>query len=120
MRVIQLAITTDADGAATVTGSEFCTGWLYGLRYVPGTIATGGDLTISWTLGSNAQTILTITNAGTSDVSWYPRSSSCGATGTSNSDNLIMVPFFGLPKVVVAQGGNGGAGSLYFYILETE
>jgi len=118
MQEIKLAITTASDGSATVTSTQNVKGFLYGLHYAPGTIATGGDLTISFVNGANAQTVLTVTNGGTSNVSWYPRGSSCGATGTSNSDNLIMIPIVGLPKVVVADGGSGGVGALYFYVLE--
>lgn len=118
MREIRLDITTAGDGSATVTSTEMTVGVIYGLRYAPGTIATGADLTISWINGPTAQTILTITNAGTSATSWFPRSSSCGSTGTSTSDSLIMEPIVGSPKVVVAQGGSGGIGQLYFYILE--
>lgn len=120
MRQIKLSITTAADGSATVTSTEFVNGLLYGFFYAPGTIATGGDLTISFVNSASAQTLLTITNAGTSNVSWYPRGSSCGATGTSTSDNLVMIPVIGYLKVVVAEGGNAASGALYGYVLEME
>lgn len=116
-RLITLTIATDGDGAATVTSTEHVNGLLYGLRYVPGTIDTGADLTISFTNSVITQTVLTITNAGTSAISWYPRVDTCGATGTALSANDQMVPIIGYLKVVVAQGAATKAGALYGIIL---
>lgn len=116
LKLVPLAITTTAGGAATVV-SENHNGFLFGLKYVPGTLDTGADLTISTSQSECDITILTITNAGTSEVEWYPRLNSCGATGTANTDYLIMPPIIGALKVVVAQGGDTKTGKLYGMVL---
>lgn len=118
LTLVTLSITTAADGSATVKSAQAYNGLLYGLKYVPGTLATGADLTIGVTQSEYDATILTITDAGTSEVSWYPRNSTCGATGTSNSDALVYPPVVGHVQVVVAQGGNATSGTLYAYILD--
>jgi hypothetical protein len=115
-QLIKLAITVTAGGAATVV-SENYNGLLYGLKYVPDTLDTGADLTITSTQSECDITILTITNAGTSEVEWYPRLNSCGATGAANTDYLVLPPVIGALKVVVAQGGVSMSGTLYGILL---
>lgn len=109
-------IVTDASGDATVYLSHGLNrkpnGFLVCLKYTPGTMDTGADLTI--TGESSSIPILTVTNAGTSVVFFYPRAllnqvadAAAGASGTEFipiKDERI--------KVVVAQGGNAKAGSI--------
>lgn len=109
-------IVADASGAATVYISHSqgrgVNGFLVCLKYTPGTIATGADLTIT---GENSGIpILTKADAGTSNVFYYPRALNNavadGAAGTTNSE-FIPIKDERI-KVVVAQGGNGGVGSI--------
>jgi hypothetical protein len=118
-RIIKLPIVCDTNGAATVQQSEVgVNGYLEEVVYVPGTIATGGDLTITVENSVQSKAILTLTDAGTSTLVKYPRGSGCGATGVVGTDAIQHIPVIGQFKVVVAQGGNGGAGALYFTVLE--
>jgi hypothetical protein len=119
MRIIALPITTAADGTATVQQSENAVnGFLVEVIYVPGTLDTGADLTISIANSKVTKTLLTLTDAGTSTLTRYPRGSACGATGTVGTDGMQYIPVIGQFKVVVAQGGNAGVGALYFTVLE--
>lgn len=114
-------ILTDASGDATVylqpSRNNNLNGFLVLLKYVPGTIATGADLTI--TGETSGIPILTITNAGTSTVFWYPRALlNAVADGAASSNPSEFVPIKDERiKVVVAQGGNGGAGSIEAWVV---
>lgn len=109
-------ILTDASGNATVylapSINRNLNGFLVCLKYTPGTIATGADLTI--TGETSGIPILTITNAGTSTVFYYPRALlNAVADGTAGSAGSEFIPIKDERiKVVIAQGGNGGAGSI--------
>jgi hypothetical protein len=118
---VKTNIVTDASGNATVylthgTGSPL-RGLLWMLKYTPGTIDTGADITI--TGETSGVPILTVTNAGTSDVFWYPRAllnevadASAGISGTE------VIPIFDERiKVVVASGGNVASGSIEAILL---
>ncbi len=109
-------ITTDASGNATVYlehgPNRKPNGFLVALKYTPGTIATGADLTI--TGETSGIPIMTKANAGTSAVWYYPRALpnavADGAAGT--------VPAQSIPikderiKIVIAEGGNAKEGSI--------
>jgi len=68
-------IVTDASGNATVyiapSINRGLNGFLVCLKYTPGTIATGADLTI--TGETSGIPIMTKADAGTSNVFYYPR-----------------------------------------------
>jgi len=105
-------ITTTAGGAATVYIGSKIRGLLVALKYSPGTIDTGGDLTI--TGETSGIPILTQANAGTSNVFYYPRafpnSVADGVAGTVPSE---LIPIMGERiKVVVAQGGATKEGTI--------
>jgi hypothetical protein len=119
LRVIPFVITCDASGDASVTQAEpMVNGYLWEVMYVPGTIATGGDVTLSVVNTVVTKTILTMTDAGTATLIKYPRGNACGATGTVGTDGIQLIPVVGKLKVVVAQGGNAGAGTLYVTVME--
>jgi len=109
-------IVTDASGDATVylthSINRKLNGFLVLLKYTPGTLATGADLTI--TGETSGIPILTKANAGTSNVFYYPRALlnevADGAAGSSGSE-FIPIKDERI-KIVVAQGGNAGAGSI--------
>lgn len=114
-------ITTNDSGDATVyiapgTNTKF-NGLLWMLKYTPGTIATGADIVI--TGETTGLPIMTISNAGTSVVYWYPRALlnevADGSAGTSGTEVIPIVNE--RIKVVVAQGGNVGVGSIEATLL---
>ena len=116
---VKTDIVTDASGDATVylANGKTINGLLMSMKYIPGSIATGADLTI--TGETTGRPILTVTDAGTSNVFYYPRAllnevadASAGISGTE------IIPIVNERiKVVVAQGGNGGAGSIEATLL---
>jgi len=109
-------IVTDASGNATVyiapSINRGLNGFLVCLKYTPGTIATGADLTI--TGETSGIPIMTKADAGTSNVFYYPRALlnavADGAAGSSGSE-FIPIKDERI-KVVIAQGGNGGVGAI--------
>jgi len=109
-------IVTDASGDATVYlthgESRKPNGFLVVLKYTPGTIATGADLTI--TGETSGIPILTKVDAGTSIVFWYPRALlNAVADGAASTNPSEFIPIKDERiKVVIAQGGNAGAGSI--------
>lgn len=109
-------IVTDAIGNATVYLSHGLNrklnGFLVALKYTPGTLATGADLTI--TGESSGIPIMVKADAGTSVVFYYPRAlNNAVADGAAGSVPGEFIPIKDERiKVVVAQGGNAGAGSI--------
>lgn len=105
MKIIELTGAVAADGTGTLTNTQKVHGYIEKIQmdYIDG--ATGADLTFSIE-GITSQTILTITNAGTSDIAWYPRSAGTNATGTAYT-NWATKYFMGKEslKVVIAEGG---------------
>jgi hypothetical protein len=114
-------ITTDASGDATVYLSHGQiskpNGFLVMLIYTPGTIATGADLTI--TTEDRAIPIMTKQDAGTSLAIYYPRAllnAVADGSAAVNASEFIPIKNERI-KVVVAQGGNGGVGSIEALIV---
>lgn len=113
---VKADIVTDASGDATVYLSHGINrnpnGFLIVLKYTPGTLDTGADLTI--TGETSGIPVITVTNAGTSNVFYYPRAllnQVADAAAASSGSELIPIKDERI-KVVVAQGGNAGAGSI--------
>jgi len=109
-------IVTDASGNATVYLTHGISrkpnGFLVCLKYTPGTLDTGADLTV--TGESSGIPILTKANAGTGVVFFYPRAIvnqvADGAAGASGTE-FIPIKDERI-KVVIAQGGNAKSGSI--------
>ena len=109
-------IVTDSSGDATVYlshgNNRSPNGFLVALKYTPGTLDTGADLTI--TGETSGIPILTKADAGTNAVFFYPRAllnqAADGAAGASGSEYIPIKDE--RIKVVVANGGNAGAGSI--------
>jgi hypothetical protein len=109
-------IVTDASGNATVYLTHGLNrkpnGFLVALKYTPGTLDTGADLTI--TGEDSGIPIMTKLNAGTSTVFYYPRALiNQVADGAAGASGVERIPIRDERiKVVVAQGGNVLAGSI--------
>ena len=73
---------------------------------IDGLLTGTSDFTIT-TIGDLPRSVITLTNVDCTSASqnYRPRESSCGATGTSNSDYTLMIPVVGDIKIVLAQGG---------------
>jgi len=108
------SIVTAADGSATVYLGSNLRGNLVALIYRPGAsgLDTGADLTI--TLETSAIPVLTVTNAGTADVFYYPRAiPNKVADASAFTDVAVLIPMVEERiKVVVAQGGATKTGSI--------
>lgn len=109
-------IVTDASGNATVYLthgiSRKLNGFLVCLKYTPGTLDTGADLTI--TGESSGIPILTKADAGTGVLFLYPRALlNAVADGAASAAGTELIPIKDERiKVVVAQGGNTKTGSI--------
>jgi len=114
-------IVTDASGNATVYLTHGLNrkpnGFLVWLKYDPGTIDTGADITI--TAEDNGTPILAKTDAGTSPVFYYPRAlANAVADGAAATNSSEYIPLENERiKIVVAQGGNAKTGSIKALIL---
>jgi len=121
LQTISVDITTDGSGAATVELKPGLnrnpTGLIVSFKYTPGTIVTGADLTI--TGKDSGIPILTVTNAGASNVWWYPRAlANEVADAAAASSGSEWIPIDDEPvQVVVAQGGATKAGSIEVTLL---
>lgn len=121
MNKVRLYGTADADGALTVVGTKAIDGYIRKVRWIDGTFADGVDAVISVTNADSDETILTLTDANI-DASYYPRvvvhsEAGVALTGTSGGDR--QSPFVvGTPKLVVADGGNGGIGGCIIFFEE--
>jgi hypothetical protein len=122
MKRVVADLVTATDGTGTVY-SPAVFGKLYAVKYLPGSLATGTDLTVT-NEGDNSKPILTKADAGTSVVWFYPRdlvhgvADGAALTGTSGGDRVLPV-CDGKFKVVLAQGGGATTdGKMTFYIEE--
>lgn len=118
---IKLTATTDAAGAATVTGTVPVVGKLLAIEWIDGTFADGVDAVISITSTSSGvdHTILTLSNAN-DDAWYYPRvimHDNAGVAVTLDGTNEAYVEdvLFGFPKLVVANGGDSFTGGCVIY-----
>lgn len=118
-----VAITVDSSGNGTGYTAPV-TGFVRAIRYVPdGTApyATGVDITVTGEVSGIA--IVTITDAGTSAITVYPRAAvasvanaaSLYASGGTAVTDLIPVANERI-KIALAQGGNATTGSFHLYI----
>tara|TARA_R100000808_G_C2132569_1_gene141495 strand:- start:649 stop:1023 length:375 start_codon:yes stop_codon:yes gene_type:complete len=116
-QITSVDIETDASGNAEVYLGSSIRGLVYALMYDPGSLLTGSDLTI--TTETNEFDVLSVTNAGTSKVAYYPRAKSNEIADASEaSSGSEMVPIISeRVKVAVAQGGANKNGSIKLIYL---
>ena len=118
MKIIELAGTTAADGSLTLTGDKKVTGYLERIDYDYIDAATGSDLVITTTGQAVSVPVTTVTDAGTSDVSWYPRTLANKVADASAFTDVAEKIFLANEsiKCVVAQGGNAKQVRLLIYV----
>lgn len=117
----KIEIVTNSSGAATVHLthglSRKLNGFLVCIKYTPGTIDTGADLTI--TGEESGIPILTKANAGTSVVFYYPRALinavADGAEAASPSEYIPIKD--DRIQVVIANGGDTKTGSIEVILI---
>ena len=114
-------ILTDASGDATVYITPGINrgfnGFIVEIKYTPGTIATGADLTI--TCEGSGRPVMSKSDAGTSTVFYYPRAllnAVANGAEASNASEFIPIKDERI-KVVIAQGGNGNSGSIEAIVM---
>lgn len=119
MRKISIKFTTAADGSVTANHVSNVLGKLYAILYKPGTVETGATVTVTCQ-GVFAKPLLAKTNAGTADTLYYPRdlvhavADGAALTGTSGGDRCLPL-LNGVPRVVIASGGNAKSGEVILY-----
>lgn len=121
LHYVQVPFTTDSSGDATVY-SDRIFGRLHSIFYDYGDAATGADIAI--TGGDSGQALLTITNAGTADITWMPRSPLHSTVGVASLyaaagepvEDLLYV-FYEQIKIVVSSGGDAKSGALWIAVL---
>lgn len=107
----KVTLTTDASGNCTAYTEQPVSGPVLAVLYTRGTLdATTTDITVSTEI--TAQTVLTLTNV-TASGNYYPRSVNHGNTGTALTGVEPIYAAQERIKIVVAQGGNVGTGSIY-------
>lgn len=107
-------ITTDASGDAIVYLGSRLRGRVHAIKYTKGSLDSGTDLVIT-----GETTGVAILTDSPSDTEWYyprafPNAVTTGAAGAVASEDVHVLNE--RIKVVVAQGGNAGVGSIEAYI----
>lgn len=115
LKEMRIPFTVDANGDAVVYGESSIFARLIAVFYDRGDMETGTDFILTTDQYPVVEAILTITDAGTSDVIWYPRRGVEGETGgnldgTRGGDRepFLMI---GRPKLTVDEGGNATSGA---------
>ena len=120
---MRLSGTCTSSGALTVTGEDAVFGYLDAVDWIDGNFADGVDAVLSVTTTNTGVdvTLLTLTDAN-NDARYYPRAlvhgeTGSALTGTSGGDRTRML-LNGVPKLVVADGGDTTTGGCIIYWLE--
>lgn len=115
---VTAAITTDASGNATVYLGTRLRGRVHAVHYVKGTLDAGTDIVLT----GETTGMPILTDSPSADEWYYPRAFAnavtTGAAGTAAQEDVHVLNE--RIKVVVAQGGNAGAGSIEAFIDSPE
>jgi hypothetical protein len=107
-------ITTDVSGDATVYLGTKLRGRVHAIKYTKGTLDAGTDLVIT----GETTGVAILTDSPGADEWYYPRAFpnavTTGAAGTVAAEEVHVLRE--RIKVVVAQGGNAGVGSIDVFI----
>ena len=122
-RQIDVTATTIADGSVTVSTGVAINARVLEIRY-DGGLATGGDFAITGKTSGKA--IATITNGGTSAITWQPRqvihpvaNTGAGTALTYDGTNEIYEPIWIADEeieIAVTNGGNVDVGVFSFIV----
>ena len=118
MKKMRLYGTCSALGALTVTGERSISGLLVAIKYLDTSFAAGADIVVSTVSADGLNTnLLTITNGYASAI-YYPRTTAHNNAGAAQTavDQFQLIE--GIPKMVVADGGDSGVGGVILYWLE--
>lgn len=116
MRAVRLTATTNAGGAATVTGEKVY-GRVYAVQLVDGTFDDGVDITLTCESPDLSIPILTKADFNT-DQMVYPRVA-CALNTDGTALTVYDMPLAsGDLKAVIAQGGNAKSGSIIVHLLD--
>jgi len=109
MKLVEMSGTCDGSGDLVLASTIGVTGYLEKINYAYIDGATGSDFVITATAndGGAAEAILTVTDAGTAALAWFPRSLANKVADASAFTDVAEKIFIadGLFSVTVAQGG---------------
>jgi hypothetical protein len=115
LKKVPIDFTVTAGGAYTAE-IPMTQGFLYKVFYRAGTLDTGVDITL--TSKDTSETLFALTNAGTSNLTKYPRTlqhlNTDGTALTTHDAPLLDGPV----NITVAQGGNATSGGIVLYVLQ--
>lgn len=117
MENVRLTGTTNGSGALTVNGVGTVNGLLYAVDVNLSACDATADLTLSTQGADGSLTLLTLTDSQLNST-LYPRGSTCSATGSVGTDQTVYLPLIGIPRAVVAQGGDSKAIQVTLYFIE--
>jgi hypothetical protein len=117
MKIVVLSGTTAADGTLTMNASEQVVGYVEKIVMDYIDADTGADLTITC-VDIMVEPILTITDAGTTDLVKYPRVAPVTTANGAITNSYTRLFVSGKFRCVVAQGGNAKAIKLVFYLSD--
>jgi len=114
MQKVSAAIVCDDQGAATVYLGSRLRGRVHAIQYVKGTLDAGTDLVIT---GETTEVAI-LTDSPSASEWFYPRAFPNQVTdGAAEADAWVDIELLDERiKVVVAQGGNAGAGSISAFV----
>jgi len=119
MKTRTMSWTTNGSGAATVTGKSVPGGALVeAVTYIPGDTATGATVTVTDEFAGASFTIWVQATAGTSTIREFPRTLEQLNTDGSDLATHTRPVIAGVPKVVIASGGDTKSGSLILHLSE--
>lgn len=116
LSTLTASIVCDSGGAAEVYAGLRVSGRVHAIKYTYGTLAAGTDLEI--TGETTGVTVFKKDNVGAANAWFYPRAGAVAAadgsaiSGSAEPVRLLKERI----KIVAAQGGSGGSGTITFYI----
>jgi len=115
MKVIRLYGTTSGLGALTVSHTSAIYGKLYAAQLIDGGAADGVDITLTCEHGDLSIPLLTKADFNTDQVA-YPRIPTAAVADGSALTDYAMPLIAGIPKMVIAQGGDAKACGCLLYV----
>lgn len=110
------SIVCDSEGAATVYLGDCIRGAVQAIKYTAGTLDAGTDIVVT----GETTGVAVLTDSPAATEWFYPRAKANGAAdGAAETAATELIWLFKERiKVVVAQGGDSGAGSITVYVDE--